>query len=99
MKDMSYNISAHIKVKGLVQGVGFRWFVRAEANRLGLTGTVANLPDGRVEIKVEGERSAIEELISALKKGNGYSRVDKMETDFDSFTGGFEGFKIKMTDF
>ena len=93
------NVSVHILVRGLVQGVGYRWFVRAEANRLGLTGTVANMPDGRVEVIAEGKRADVDDLIRALKRGNGYSRVEKIETDFGSVTGKYNGFQIKMTDF
>ncbi len=45
-------------VDGLVQGVGFRWWVRSRAAGLGLTGTATNLPDGRVEVIAEGGRRA-----------------------------------------
>ena len=90
------NISAHLIVKGLVQGVGFRWFVRSEANHRGLTGTVANLSDGQVEIRAEGDRSAIDDFIAALKAGNGYCRVDSVKTDFGAESGHYDDFRIKM---
>jgi len=92
-------ISAHLIVKGLVQGVGFRWFVRSEANQRGLVGTVSNLLDGQVEIWAEGDRSDIDDFISALKEGNGYSHVDSIKQDFGDNRGNFNDFRIKMTGF
>jgi acylphosphatase len=62
-------VGAHIIVKGLVQGVGFRYFVYTRATRIGVTGYVKNNLDGSVEINVEGERSLIEALINEVKVG------------------------------
>lgn len=62
-------------VDGWVQGVGFRWWVRALALKLGLVGSAANLPDGRVEIIAEGPRPALEELLAFLKGGHTPGRV------------------------
>lgn len=53
-------------VDGRVQGVGFRWWVRSQALRLGLSGTAANLPDGRVEVVAEGAQQACGELLALL---------------------------------
>jgi len=71
--------SAHIIIKGLVQGVNFRWFIRREAEQLGLVGTVKNLWDGHVEIVVEGERNIIVDLVKTFSIGNGISRVDSCD--------------------
>jgi acylphosphatase len=54
-------------VSGHVQGVGFRWFTRARALELGLTGWAANLDDGRVEVVAEGPREQAESLLAALE--------------------------------
>lgn len=54
-------------VRGRVQGVGFRWWTRARALELGLAGSATNLPDGRVEIVVEGNRAACEVLLETLR--------------------------------
>ena len=62
-------VGAHIIVKGLVQGVGYRFFVCRIGTSLSLTGTVENLPGGEVRIIAEGVRSAIEELIALVKVG------------------------------
>ena len=56
-------------VTGRVQGVGFRWFVKAEARPLGLTGWVRNREDGAVEGEVEGRDDAIEALVPCLEEG------------------------------
>lgn len=54
--------SAHFLIRGLVQGVGFRWFVRVAARRLQLAGWVMNRSDGTVEIAAGGPQEKLEEL-------------------------------------
>ncbi len=66
-------------VHGLVQGVGFRWFVRVEARRRGLIGAVRNLPDGSVEVVVAGPESLMSGLEAALARGPAGARVDRLE--------------------
>ena len=56
-------------VEGRVQGVGFRWFVRQEARRLGLAGWVRNLPNGSVELTVAGAESAVRRLLDHVAVG------------------------------
>lgn len=68
----------HILVEGLVQGVGFRWFVARRAESLGIKGWVRNLPDGRVEIEAEAEMSLLEELIKLVKVGPRSARVTNL---------------------
>lgn len=55
-------------VRGQVQGVGFRWWVRSRALELGLAGHAANLSDGRVEVVAEGERAACLRLLGLLRE-------------------------------
>jgi acylphosphatase len=55
------------QVDGWVQGVGFRWWVRARALELGLAGSATNLRDGRVEVVAEGTRQACRELLDLLR--------------------------------
>lgn len=55
-----------VLVGGRVQGVGFRWWTRARGIELGLVGTATNLPDGRVEVVVEGSRESCERLLTLL---------------------------------
>jgi acylphosphatase len=66
-------------VSGDVQGVGYRWFVRGLANSAGLAGSARNLPDGRVEIVVEGPADDVAALLDALdgpRAPGSVSRVD-----------------------
>ena len=53
-------------VSGHVQGVGYRWFVRGLAADAGLSGSATNLPDGRVEVVVEGADDAVAALLVVL---------------------------------
>jgi acylphosphatase len=54
-------------VRGHVQGVGFRWWVRARALELGLCGSATNLIDGRVEVIAEGPRGQCNRLLEYLR--------------------------------
>lgn len=58
-----------IIVRGRVQGVGFRWFVREHARTLRLSGWVRNLPDGMVELEVEGSAEKVAELLGHVAEG------------------------------
>jgi acylphosphatase len=58
-------------VKGRVQGVGFRWWTRARALELGLSGSATNLQDGRVEVVAEGPEQACRALLALLPGGPG----------------------------
>ena len=66
-------------VKGEVQGVGFRWFVMREAQRLGLGGYARNLADGSVEVVSHGPEAALDTLEQHLKRGPPHARVDAVE--------------------
>ena len=66
-------------VEGRVQGVGFRFFVEREANKLGLGGYVRNLYDGRVEVYAIGEESLLAQLRKQLERGPLGSRVERVE--------------------
>lgn len=66
-------------IRGLVQGVGFRWFVWRQAEKLGLKGYVRNMRDGSVEVLAEGPESAVEALGRALERGPSMARVDRVE--------------------
>lgn len=66
-------------VSGRVQGVGFRYFVKSHADRLGLNGYARNLVDGRVEVVAQGEAEAINNLLKQLDIGPRYSSVNSIE--------------------
>jgi acylphosphatase len=58
-----------LEVDGRVQGVGFRWYIREEARRLGLAGWVRNRPDGSVELAARGDAEALERLARSARAG------------------------------
>jgi len=70
---------AHWRVRGRVQGVGFRWFVLREARREGLRGDVRNLADGSVEIRAVGPAERLARLLSAVRRGPQGARVDTVD--------------------
>jgi acylphosphatase len=65
-------------VSGVVQGVFFRANTQKQANKLGLTGWVRNLPDGRVEVIAQGEPAKVNELEAWLWQGPEKARVDSI---------------------
>ena len=68
-----------VRVTGRVQGVWFRGWTRAEAERLGLSGWVRNAADGSVEAVVAGPEAAVEAMVAALHRGPELARVDGVE--------------------
>jgi len=82
-------------VYGRVQGVFFRTFTRGQARELSLTGYVRNLRDSEaVEVHAEGEREKLEKLIDYLKVGPPGARVERVETNWSEYTGGYSNFNI-----
>jgi len=67
------------RVTGRVQGVGFRWWSRGEAERLRLAGAVWNREDGAVEVHVVGSPADVEEFRRVLEEGPAAARVDGVE--------------------
>ena len=68
-------------VHGHVQGVGFRWWTRARALELGLTGYAANQNDGRVLVVAQGARQGCDQLLSLLRGGATPGSVDTVVAD------------------
>lgn len=83
-------------IHGYVQGVGFRWFVRDQAELLGCLGYVRNLPSGdRVEVVAEGARPTLEELLLRLRRGPAGAHVAHTEVEWQESTGEFDRFQIR----
>jgi len=91
--------AAEILVEGDVQGVGYRDFVQRRASRLGLTGYVMNLRDGRVRVRVEGAQEGIEDLARELEKGPPLARVEKISLTWLLPSGRFASFGIRFAEF
>ncbi len=91
MKD----IRAHLVIRGMVQGVGFRWFAVQWANRLGLTGWVRNNWDGEVECVAEGDSSAVEEFITQMRIGPSSAGVRDVQVNYEPYQGDSKTFDVK----
>jgi acylphosphatase len=76
---MSEERSVHVRISGRVQGVNFRAWTAAAANKLELSGWVRNLPSGDVEAVFCGSSSAVETMLAACRRGPRHARVDKVE--------------------
>lgn len=82
-------------ISGRVTGVMFRDFVCRKARRLGLSGTVQNLPDHNVRVVAQGDEASLQQLISYLKRGSLFSKVEKVETIWrEPIRAGGEKFQI-----
>ncbi len=79
MGQQGVTIVRRLLISGRVQGVWYRESMRQEAQRLGITGWVRNLADGRVEALVQGETDAVEALIRWAWQGPPAARVDDIQ--------------------
>ncbi|MDP8231488.1 MAG: acylphosphatase [Candidatus Zophobacter franzmannii] len=70
-----------ILVSGRVQGIGYRWFVREQAQVFNVKGSVRNLFTGQVKVIVQGNLEELEPFIDMLKLGNGHSTTEKVEVN------------------
>jgi acylphosphatase len=84
----------HVFYSGSVQGVGFRYTVKALARGFEVTGGVRNLPDGRVELVAEGARAELEEFRRAIADSELGHFVRRDETSWSEARNEFRGFEI-----
>ncbi|MDQ1008064.1 acylphosphatase [Streptomyces sp. V4I23] len=83
-------------VRGRVQGVGFRWFTRANALEIGdLKGFALNLEDGRVQVVAEGPRENCHRLLDWLRSGDTPGRVDGVTEIWDTPRGIYADFAVR----
>ncbi len=87
--------NVRIIVSGMVQGVGFRYFVYREAVQLGLTGYTQNLPSGQVEIVVSGERGMVNDLVKTVQIGPRYASVSQVVVEEVELKDPFADFRIR----
>jgi acylphosphatase len=74
-------MTSRFVVAGLVQGVGFRWYVARHARGLGLAGYARNLLDGRVEVVATGDATSMARLEALLRAGPASASVDSVERE------------------
>jgi len=88
-------VRAYAYVSGRVQGVFFRAETADLANRLGLTGWVRNLSDGRVEALFEGKKEDVEKALDLCRRGPPGARVRSLDVKWEDWKGEFQDFTIK----
>jgi acylphosphatase len=91
---MRDTVRLHAHIRGLVQGVSFRYYTIRQARVLGVTGWVRNRYDGSVEVVAEGERSPVSELLTWLHRGPPSARVERVEERWERPTGEFTRFEV-----
>ncbi len=85
---------AHLS--GMVQGVGFRYYVYKTAHKYGeIHGFVENLSDGRVKIVAEGPEEELKQFLAAVRSGPSTARVEDMDIEWKSFENKFDRFFIE----
>jgi acylphosphatase len=85
---------AHVRVRGGVQGVGFRYQTRSRAQSLGLGGWVRNLPDGSVEAVFEGPDERVQSIVDWTRRGPAGARVEAVDVAWEQPTGD-RGFAVR----
>lgn len=87
-------VTYEINVRGRVQGVGFRWFVKRQANLIGITGYVKNLVDGSVLIVAQGEQDSQDAFVSVVKRGSDFAHVKEISTELITSASEYKDFFI-----
>lgn len=87
-------VRAHVVVRGRVQMVGFREFVRRQLQAASLRGTVRNVPDGSLECVIEGPEAEVRTLIERLRIGPSHARVESVDVDYRPAVGDLPPFPV-----
>lgn len=88
-------VRARLLISGIVQGVGYRYHCRRQAQGLGLVGWVRNLDDGRVEAVVQGSREQVESMIRWCYRGPSEARVTDIAVAYEDAGDEFPDFGIR----
>jgi acylphosphatase len=92
---MSHYARMRIRVKGSVQGVGYRYFAVRAAQQYDLGGWVKNLDDGDVEVVAEGQAGPLREFVETLRRGPAASRVTDLNVSPEPYTAEFTEFDVR----
>lgn len=84
----------HAVIHGVVQGVGFRFFVIRLARKLNLTGWVRNMGYDKVETLAEGAKDALNAFLDELRIGPSSARVTRVDVEWQPYTGEFDRFDV-----
>jgi len=90
--------AVRLRIEGIVQGVGYRYALQREAERLGLAGWVRNRRDGSVESVAQGSAEALDALAAWARRGPAAARVSGVTANtLPEEQGGFQRFEIRPT--
>lgn len=87
-------VTAKIIVRGVVQGVGYRYFCYRKASEYGLSGYAKNLFNGDVELEIEGEKNLVQDYLKELKIGPSRSKVTSIDVDFNEYQNKYNEFRM-----
>lgn len=88
-------VQARITVRGIVQGVNYRWFTQRRASELNVMGYARNMPDGSVLVIAEGARAEIQQLVEALRVGPSAAVVENVQIEWRAPSGEFDRFEVR----
>lgn len=97
MSDLLQQKQVTAVVHGYVQGVSFRYYTHRAANRLGLTGWVANQRDGTVKVVAEGDEANLREFVAFLQDGSPAANVQRVDEQWAAPTGDFHKFSVRYS--
>jgi acylphosphatase len=82
-------------VRGIVQGVGFRYFCQKQAENIGITGTVQNMPDGTVRVEAQGDEAKLSDYIALVRQGPHNAFVTELKETPLELVGNEEELSVK----
>jgi acylphosphatase len=85
-----------VLVKGIVQGVNFRYYTQRQALKYSITGWVRNLPDGSVAAVFEGEEQDVEAMVQWCRQGPSSAQVTELIVQPEEYRGEFSSFSVKF---
>ena len=88
-------LRAKITIRGHVQGIGFRRFLKNYAMKLNLKGYTKNLPNKDVELLIEGQEPSVKEMIEICKVGSKFSIIKDVNAEIEKYKGDLNNFDIK----
>jgi acylphosphatase len=88
--------AVRLTIGGMVQGVGFRWFVRRVADDYGVKGYVRNLYDGSVEAVAEGDSSAVHGFLEEVRVGPSSAHITAVNIEWLEYEGKYKNFDIHL---
>ena len=91
---MAQSVRGRLVLRGLVQGVGYRYFVLRKAGEFDVTGLVRNLPTGEVEVIAEGKKEEVEKFFEEIKQGPVSAHITSYSEEWFPFSGLYSDFRV-----